>query len=411
MSTALPARLFAAGPRADYPAHLATFGPLSSGGGPSSLFGELERSGLTGRGGAGFATWRKMQATEGARTSRMAATGPVVIANGAEGEPLSLKDKTLLENAPHLVIDGLLAAASAVRATKTFMYANAPGLESLSAAFAEREDAHHIVLAEAPDSFISGEASAVVNGIETGSALPRDRVRRLSEAGLKRRPTLVHNVETLAHVALVARYGATWFRGAGSPRDPGTRLVTVTGRVPREQVMEVAGDAVLSDVLSAAGVDLLQVQAVLVGGFHGTWVPRDALDTPLSPDGLAPVGAHPGAGILSVLGAGECGLLATAAIAEYLAAQSARQCGPCMFGLPELASNLSALANGSRERALPARLRALSVDLYGRGSCHHPDGTVHMVASALSTFRQDVHAHLEGRCLTSRRRYGEHSDR
>lgn len=398
----MPARLFAAGPRAGYQAHLATFGPLGSGGGPSALFGELERSGLTGRGGAGFATWRKMQATDEARTSRIAAGGPVVIANGAEGEPLSLKDKTLLENAPHLVIDGLLAAAAAVHASKTFVYATAPGLHRLSAAFQEREDARHIVLAEAPDTFISGEASAVVNGIETGTPLPRDRVRRLSDAGFKRRPTLVHNVETLAHVALVARYGSTWFRAAGSHRDPGTRLVTVTGRVPREQVMEVAGDAVLSDVLRAADVDLMQVQAVLVGGFHGTWVPRDALDAPLSADGLAPIGAHPGAGILSVLGTGECGLSVTAKIADYLASQSARQCGPCMFGLPELATMLGELANGSRERALPARLRALSGDLHGRGSCHHPDGTVRMVASALSAFRQDVHAHLAGRCLTFR---------
>jgi NADH:ubiquinone oxidoreductase subunit F (NADH-binding) len=404
MSMAVSARLFAAGPRAGYPAHLATFGPLSSGGGASALFGELERSGLTGRGGAGFATWRKMQATDVARASRIAASGPVVIANGAEGEPLSLKDKTLLENAPHLVIDGLMAAAAAVHATKTIVYATAPGLQRVSIALEEREDARHIELAEAPDTFISGEASAVVNGIETGTALPRDRVRRLSDAGFKRRPTLVHNVETLAHVALIARYGATWFRGAGSRRDPGTRLVTVTGRAPREQVMEVAGDAVLSDILCAADVDLERVQAVLVGGVHGTWVRRDTLDAPLSTDGLAPLGAHPGAGILSVLGTGECGLGATAQIADYLAAQSARQCGPCMFGLPELAAMLGELANGAREQSLPARLRALAGDLNGRGSCHHPDGTVRMVASALTVFRDDVHAHLAGHCLHSSRR-------
>lgn len=146
------------------------------------------------------------------------------------------------------------------------------------------------------------------------------------------------------------------------------------------------------------------VRAVLVGGFHGTWVPRDALDAPLSIEGLAPLGASPGAGLLSVLGTGECGLRTTARIVDYLAEQPARQCGPCMFGLPELARMLAELANGTRRQKLPARLRALAGDITGRGSCHHPDGTARLVSSALSVFRDDVHAHLSGRCLSSRRR-------
>lgn len=404
MSLETATRLFAAGPHAGYRQHLETYGPMNVAGSPSALLGELERSGLTGRGGAGFAVWRKMQATEVARTSRMTANRPIVIANGAEGEPLSLKDKTLLENAPHLVIDGLLASASAVRATKSYLYATAETLEKLGPAIDERPDAARLHLAEAPDTFVSGEASAVVNSIGTGNAVPQDRITRLSDTGLKRRPTLVHNVETLAHVALVARYGAGWFRTAGSHRDPGTRLVTVSGRMLSERVMEVPGDAVLSDVLREAGIDLMRVRAVLVGGFHGAWVPRDALDTPMSREGLAPLGASPGAGVLSVIDHGECGLRTTANIADYLAEQSARQCGPCMFGLPELAAMLAELAAGSRKKELPGRLRALAAATSGRGSCHHPDGTTRMIASALSVFRDDVRAHQAGRCLSTGRR-------
>ena len=403
MSAAAVSRLFAAGSNAGYRAHLETYGPMETSRGDSGLFGELERSGLTGRGGAGFAAWRKLQATEEARTSRMTANRPVVIANGAEGEPRSLKDKTLLEHAPHLILDGLLAAASAVHATRTYVYATADSLEHLGPAIGERQDAHRIEFAQAPHTFISGEASAVVNSIENGIALPEDRVRRLSDVGLKRRPTLVYNVETLAHLALVARYGSGWFRSVGSHRDPGTRLVTITGDVPQERVVEVPGDIPITDVLRGAGVDLMGVRAVLVGGYHGAWVGRDALDAPLSADGLAPLGAAPGAGILYVLGRGKCGLRATAGIVEYLADASAGQCGPCMFGLPELARQFSALAGGSREQALPARLRALAGDLAGRGSCHHPDGTTRMAASALSVFHDDVHAHLSGHCLSARR--------
>ncbi|NNC11306.1 hypothetical protein HII28_05360 [Planctomonas sp. JC2975] len=393
-------RLFAAGPHADHRAHLATYGPQDRGG-SVTLFGELERSGLTGRGGAGFAAWRKVLATDDARTSRAMAGRPVVIANGAEGEPRSLKDKTLLEHAPHLVIDGLLAAAAAVHAGSTYLYAASRSLEPIAAAITEREDADSIVLREAPDTFIAGEASAVVNGIENGIALPQDRIRRLSDTGLKRRPTLVHNAETLAHLALIARYGSGWFRTAGTSRDPGTRLVTVSGDVPQQRVMEVPGGAVLGDMLLAAGVDIAAVGAVLVGGYHGAWVPADVLDAPLSADGLAPLGAAPGAGVLLVLGRRRCGLRATADIAGYLADQSARQCGPCMFGLPELARMLGELAAGIRDKDLPARLRALSADVAGRGSCHHPDGTTRMIASALGVFRDDVHAHLAGRCLAA----------
>lgn len=404
MSLQPVARLFAAGPHAGYRQHLETYGPMNVDGHSSALLGELERSGLTGRGGAGFAVWRKMQATDTARTSRITANRPIVIANGAEGEPLSLKDKSLLENAPHLVIDGLLASASAVRASKSYIYATAETLERLGPFIGERPDTEHIHLAEAPETFISGEASAVVNSIGTGNPIPQDRVTRLSDAGLKRRPTLVHNVETLAHVALVARYGAGWFRSAGTHRDPGTRLVTVTGRMLTERVMEVPGDSVLSDILRAVGIDLMRVRAVLVGGFHGTWVPRDALDAPMSTEGLAPIGASPGAGILSVIDHGECGLRTTANIADYLADQSARQCGPCMFGLPELAGMLAELAAGSRRKELPGRLRALAAATSGRGSCHHPDGTTRMIASALSVFRDDVQAHLAGRCVRTKRR-------
>jgi NADH:ubiquinone oxidoreductase subunit F (NADH-binding) len=345
-----------------------------------------------------------MQATETARTGRITANRPIVIANGAEGEPLSLKDKTLLENAPHLVIDGLLASAAAVRATQTYIYATPETLERLAPAIRERPDGGRIHLAEAPDTFISGEASAVVNSIGTGNALPQDRTSRLSDTGLRRRPTLVHNVETLAHVALIGRYGAAWFRSAGSHRDPGTRLVTISGRIRGERVLEVQGDSVLSDILRAADVDLTRAQAVLVGGFHGTWVSREALDARMSSDGLAPLGASPGAGILSVIDHTECGLRTTAHIADYLAEQSARQCGPCMFGLPALATMLTELAAGSPDRELPGRVGALAAATSGRGSCHHPDGTTHMVASALSVFRDDVQAHLSGRCLSVRRR-------
>ncbi len=391
-------RLFAAGAAADYATHTRVHGVIDPRGVGPGLLGELERSGLTGRGGAGFAAWRKLGATAAAAGERTFGGSATVIANGAEGEPRSWKDAVLLRNAPHLVIDGLLAAGAALGTSRLFIYASEASLETVRAALAERHDARGVMLVAAPDTFVSGEASAVVNSIENDDARPRDHIRRLSEAGLRKRPTLVHNVETLAHVALVARHGADWFRSAGSPRDPGTRLVTVSGDVRREGVFEVAGDIRLRDILAAAGVDRDSVSAVLVGGYHGTWLGGEQLDLPLSADGLASAGASPGAGVLMVLGRHHCGLAATAEIVDYLAAQSARQCGPCMFGLPALAERMSALAAGRVQRDAVGDAIRLADSVTGRGACHHPDGTARLVRSALAAFADDVDAHLYGHC-------------
>ncbi len=396
-------RLFAAGASADYATHLRVHGDVDPRAVAPGLLHELERSGLTGRGGAGFAAWRKLAATATASGERTFGGSATVIANGAEGEPRSWKDAVLLTNAPHLVIDGLLAAGAALGTSRLYVYASEKGLDSVRAAVAERRDARGITLMAAPDTFISGEASAAVNSIENDDARPRDHIRRLSESGLRKRPTLVHNVETLAHVGLIARHGADWFRSVGATRDPGTRLVTVSGDVGREGVLEIAGGMPLADILAAAGVDRNGVSAVLVGGYHGTWLRGSQLDAPFSATGLASVGAQPGAGVIIVIGRHRCGLAATAEIVEYLAGESAGQCGPCMFGLPALAERMSALAAGRVRRDGVADAARLADSVTGRGACHHPDGTARLVQSALVAFHDDVTAHLSGHCTRAAR--------
>ncbi|MCL2516219.1 MAG: hypothetical protein FWF16_09755 [Microbacteriaceae bacterium] len=401
-------RLLAAGPHAGLAAHLAAFGAFDPTRVGPALVRELERSGLTGRGGAGFPAWRKQAATVDAagRTRR-----PVLIANGAEGEPASSKDSVLLRNAPQLVLDGVLAAAAAIGAHRVYLYAGADELAAVATAIDERtaagaagaKDAARITLVEAADTFVSGEASAVVGAIERGTPLPRDHAKRLSTSGLNGRPTLLHNVETLAQVGLIARFGADWFRSVGTPEDPGTRLVTISGDVPATRVLEVAGGSRLGDVLQQAGCDLGATQAVLVGGYHGAWVGAGEMDARLSREGLAPFGASPGAGILVALSSRRCGLAATAQIVDYLAGQSAGQCGPCMFGLPAMAATWDDIANGAADATRRARLTRLAEAVDGRGACAHPDGTVRLSRSALRVFRADLEQHAHGRCHHARR--------
>lgn len=398
-----PVRLFAAGADAEYAAHQATYGPLDIIKGDPGLRAELERSGLEGRGGAGFSTARKVEAARLSTTDRMFPASAVVIANGAEGEPRSIKDSTLLRHSPHLVIDGLLATAALVGASRMYLHSSPESLDVLRSALAERRDTRRITLVEAKETFISGEASAVVNAIENGIALPTDRTVRLTTSGLRGRPTLVHNVETLAHVALIARFGGDWFRSEGSGGDAGTRLVTVSGAGQRERVLEVPGNARISDILEAAGVSTAILSAVLVGGYHGTWIPVEELSVALSKSALAPFGGRPGAGVLFLLARDECGLQVTASITRYLAGESAGQCGPCLYGLDALASLMERIASGSGERGLRKETERLGFSLIGRGSCHHPDGTAGLVQSALTAFSSDVEAHLSGRCRRTAR--------
>ncbi len=376
-------RVFAAGRSATAEAHALAFGPRR-GLGRDALVGELERSGLTGRGGAAFPAYRKLAVATGRRA-------PVVIGNGAEGEPWSWKDAVLLANAPHLVLDGLLDVAAALGARRTILYLDGRSVAPVAAAIAERTDAGGVELIEADDRFIAGEASAVVNAIQNGIALPVDRVRRLTESGLDRRPTVVHNVETLAQLALVDRYGGDWFRSVGDPARPGTRLVTVTGDVATEGVFEVPTDLDVASVVARAGGEARLASGVLLGGYHGQWITAG--------ETTVPPGDRAGAGVVHVLGPQRCGLAVTAGIVAELAEASAGQCGPCLFGLPALASRFADLAAGRLAPQAAAEASRLAEAVDGRGSCHHPDGAARLARSALRVFARDVHAHTEGHCV------------
>jgi NADH:ubiquinone oxidoreductase subunit F (NADH-binding) len=355
----------------DHSTHLAVHGAL-----PhldrARLTALLDDVALMGRGGAGFPFAAKLRAI-----TREHGT---VVVNGSESEPASFKDRTLLRRAPHLVLDGALAVAAAIGARRVTVAVHDPAAAAaVTQAIRQRRDAASASVERVDGSFVAGEARALVRGLGGGPAIPPGRRVHLTERGV-----LASNAETFAQIAVAMRVGARRFRDTGTHAEPGTTLLTIGGAVSRPGVVEIPLGTPLGIVLAAAGA--ADPQAIVAGGYHGSW------HAPLPQLRLARDGITLGAGVLLVLDSSTCALGELARVTAWLAAQSARQCGPCMFGLPALAHDVAALAAGTAA-ALPAAQRhAHLVD--GRGACHHPDGAARFVSSGLQLLQPEIDRHL-----------------
>lgn len=380
-------------------AHLARWGPLPTLPG-DRVVDELRRAGLRGRGGGGFPTAEKLAVVR--RSAASNRRRPVVVANGIESEPLSLKDRTLLAANPHLVLDGVALAARAVGADLAFLCVGAEGaaLVPLLRRLIDGRPPGEVPveLVVAPPRYVASEESALVNWLANGRPLPTVVPPRPAERGVWGRPTLVDNVETLATLAVIARVGVERWGSGGTPEEPGSMLVTVGGAVGRPGVRQVPFGAPLAEVLDGAAAG--PAAGVLVGGYFGTWLTEEsARGAHLSRRSLALVGATPGCGVVAVLPPEVCPVAEVAAVARWLAGQSAGQCGPCARGLPAIAGALDAAAAGGpvTDRAVRDAQR-WSAMVRGRGACKMPDGAVGFVTSALEVFGDHLRAHRAGRC-------------
>lgn len=295
------------------------------------LLDEIRASGLRGRGGAFFPVAAKWDAA-------LAAPGPrSVVVNGAEDEPGSLKDRLLLATRPHLVLEGALLTAAAVQADTVYVYVNETAVEAVAAVGRAVEELHdegldrgvRIEPVGAPAVYVAGEDSAAVEFIETGNARPRWKPPYPAGAGIGGRPTVVGNVETMAHIALVATDGAVWFRELGSQACPGTMLVTVPAECRRPGVYEVAVGTPLIDVVEGLGGGPVAgtIRAVQVGGPGAGWVTD--LSVPLEPAALVARDSMLGCGALRVLLSDCCAVDAVAGVARFFASESCGQCPPC----------------------------------------------------------------------------------
>jgi len=384
-------------PRAE---HLAVHGPCPRG--DSELLERVNAAGLRGRGGASFPTAVKLRSVAERPGRRF------VLVNGAEGEPMSAKDRVLMQLAPHLVLDGALLAAEAIGASRVVVAVRDEATAALGAmrgAVAERSLERRVSLRPVPSVYLAGEESALIRHLNGGPVKPTVVPPLPFERGLRRQPTLVLNPETLAHLALIARHGPDWFRELGTPEHTGSALVTVTGAVGLPGVQEIACGTPLDSVLAHAGGPSEPLRAVLVGGFHGTWI--DAEEIPsvaLDDHGLTAFGATLAAGVIVALGESSCPAQELAQTMRWLAAQSAGQCGPCANGLPALADAVTAIAGGHAPPDALGRLDRWSAQIVQRGACHLPDGAVRFLATGRRVFAAELEEHgRHGPCFACRR--------
>lgn len=393
---------------------------------PEELIAEVERSGLRGRGGAGFPAARKLALTR-------AAAGPrrFVVVNGAEDEPGSGKDRFLLEGHAELVVEGAMLAAHAVGARAIVFYlaerqpaavaavraaiASAAG-HGLSAAELDAQRAGAVdglsaSIVLAPTTYVAGEDSAALELLEGREALPRDKPPYPVDAGLDGAPTLVGNVETLAVLPRIAALGGDWYRSLGTADSPGTMLFTLGDEMSVPGVHELELGTPLRELLEAHGGGLRNgraVRAVLPGGPSSGFLTADQLDVPLEHAALQAAGSALGCGVVRVFDDRTCIVEVLEEIVGFFAAESCGQCPACRMETGLLARLVGQTRAGSGNAALLDKLpEVLDFAATKGGMCSLIAMPGPPVRSALARFRSDFEHHLEHGCCPPLARPGD----
>jgi NADH:ubiquinone oxidoreductase subunit F (NADH-binding) len=369
--------------------------PLQS---ADDLLAEVDRSGLLGRGGAAFPLAVKLRTV---RDNGRAAGGSVVVANGEEGEPASAKDRWLLRNRPHLVLDGLRLATAMVAAERAYVYVSDPeSARSVEDALTELDGFDVAVSVRLVDpGYVAGEETAAVRALNGGPVKPTDKPPRPFQQGVGGLPTLVSNVETLANLPYLQQHGAAEFRAQGTPRSPGTFLMTITGADRPPGLYEIPHGLPVTELLALHGISPDRVKGALMGGYFAGLLNRDLLDATLDHETLRTLGSGLGVGAITVL-TDDCAVGVAASVLAYFDRENAGQCGSCFNGTAAMAAVAGALRDGVATSDDLTRLRRWSVMLRGRGACATLDAACNMAASLLDQFPHAVDRHLENACET-----------
>ena len=385
--------------------------------GPDATIEEITASGLRGRGGAGFpagAKWGSVRSAGGGTH--------YAVANGAEGEPATFKDRTLMRLDPYRIVEGLAIAAFCVDAPTAFIGVKRSfggEVANLRRAAVELGDTGllgdlTISIVEGPDEYLFGEEKALLEVIEGREPLPRLlppwqhglfatvtmgwEAGTPAGAGQASNPTLVNNVETLASVAHVLARGATWYRSLGTPDSAGTVIVTIVGDVRVPGVHEVELGTSLAEVISwCGGAELNRELKAAFSGVSNPVLPARDFDIPLTYEAFEALGSGLGAAGFAVYDDTADMVAVAAELTRFLAVESCGQCPPCKRGSMELTEILTRIANGGGQDADLAAIQALLGTVTDANRCYLGTEVQRLVSSVLREFPDDFAAHLEGR--------------
>ena len=379
--------------------------------GPEATIDEVAAAGLRGRGGGGYPTadkWRAARAASG--------DSKVVVANLIGADPTALGDRALAEGNPHLLLEGLLVAAFATGASDAIIAVRRDwtvAIERLRAAIAEAEAAHlagYLVLGtdfscvvrvwEGAVALVAGEETALLAALAGDRGMPVIRPPYPTERGLGGAPTTVQNGETLAHAAWIASHGAKKFRAIGSKEAPGTKLVTVYGRVAQPGLVEVALGTPLSEIVALAGGGTGTTKAVFVGGPGGGALSADQLGTRYDYEPLHAAGAGIGLGQVLVADTDTCMVDSARFFLDYSAREACGKAVPCRIGTKRLVETLDRILAASPRPNDLLLLRELSRKMTDTALCHLEARAPGPMLTTLDRFPDEYRAHAErGECL------------
>lgn len=370
---------------------------------------EIEDSGLRGRGGGGFPTGKKWRSVYGHRGGKS-----YVICNGDEGDPGAFMDRSVMEDDPHKLLEGMAIAAFAIGADEAYIYVRAEyplAIKRLKKAIKDAEEKGFlgknimgtdfsltIHIREGAGAFVCGESSALIASIEGERGMPRPKNIHMAECGLFKRPTLLNNVETFANVPLIILNGAKWFASMGTECSKGTKTFALTGEVNNTGLIEVPMNTTLRQIVFDLGGGIRngkKFKAVQIGGPSGGCLTEEHLDMPMDYDELTKVGAMVGSGGLVVMNEDTCIVEVARFFMNFTQHESCGKCTPCREGTKNMLAILEKIVKGKGTMEDLDRLEELAEVVKAGSLCGLGKSAPNPVLSTLKYFRDEYIAHIK----------------
>ena len=380
---------------------------------PDEVIAEVQRSGLRGRGGAGFPTGKKWQFTRQAR-----GTKKYVVCNGDEGDPGAFMDRSVLEGDPHAVLEGMMIAGYAIGADEGYLYVRAEypmAVKHLRLAIEQARAwgllGEHVLgtdfsfdlhIKEGAGAFVCGEETALLASIQGERGMPRPRPPFPANEGLWGKPTNINNVETYANVPAIIVRGADWFASVGTERSKGSKVFSLAGKIARTGLVEVPMGLTLRELIFDVGggiKDNKKFKAVQIGGPSGGCLPESLLDTPIDYDSLSATGAIMGSGGVVVLDEDSCMVDMARFFLNFTQSESCGKCTPCREGTKRMLEILTRISDGQGTPEDLDRLERLAKVVKDTSLCGLGQTAPNPVLTTLRYFRDEYVAHVvDKRC-------------